>query len=188
MKCERGKAIWRTHPKRRPTEAQRQMLIARNGGCFACGANPDICDVHHVQPVAQGGPTELDNLVFACWQHHNAVHHFGWRIHGPPHNRTLHPPDHTRRGPAHAPDPPQTPGPKTTRRAQQRVPVTAGHRPVPDPPMAAPDAQPQPATAGDRAHRDPGPADGVVGSFGSGPAAARAVPRSATPVPLFTPD
>ena len=90
----KGRPIWRTHPRRRATEAQRQMLIARDGGCFACGTDPDLCDIHHVEPVSQGGPTRLDNLVLACWQHHNAVHHFGWQIHGPPGNRTLHPPDH----------------------------------------------------------------------------------------------
>jgi len=107
----KGRAIWRTHPRRRATEAQRQMLIARDGGCFACGTDPDLCDVHHVEPVSRGGPTSLDNLVLACWQHHNAVHHFGWQIHGPPGNRTLHPPNTINHGPAHAPDPPVLFGP-----------------------------------------------------------------------------
>ena len=101
-----GRAIWRAQPVRRATKAQRQLLIARDGGCFACGADPGICDVHHVKPVSQGGPTRLDNLVLACWQHHTAVHHFGWQIHGPPGNRTLHPPDPVNHGPAHAPERP----------------------------------------------------------------------------------
>ena len=110
----KGRAIWRAHPVRRATKAQRQLLIARDGGCFACGADPGICDVHHVEPVSQGGPTSLDNLVLACWQHHTAVHHFGWQIHGPPGNRTLHPPDTVNYGPAHAPDSPRMFGPETT--------------------------------------------------------------------------
>ncbi|MCE2511886.1 MAG: DUF222 domain-containing protein, partial [Acidimicrobiia bacterium] len=36
----KGRAIWRAHPVRRATKAQRQLLIARDGGCFACGADP----------------------------------------------------------------------------------------------------------------------------------------------------
>ena len=130
-----GRAIWRTHPRRRPTKAQRQMLIARDGGCFACGADPDMCDVHHVEPVSQGGPTKLDNLVLACWQHHTAVHHFGWQIHGPPGNRTLHPPDHTHFGPARAPNPPQVLGPVTARSPEQPFLVRADDGPAPEQPV-----------------------------------------------------
>ena len=103
----RGRAIWRAHSVRRATEAQRQLLIARDGGCFACGAHPDICDAHHVRPVSQGGATSLDNMVLACWRCHNKIHHFGWQIHGPPGNRTLHPPETATHGPAHAPDSPR---------------------------------------------------------------------------------
>ncbi|MXY11874.1 MAG: DUF222 domain-containing protein [Acidimicrobiaceae bacterium] len=100
----KGRAIWRAQSVRCATEAQRQMLIARDGGCFACGVHPDVCDVHHVRPVSQGGPTSLDNLVLACWRCHTKIHHFGWRIHGPPGNRTLHPPDRVTCGPAEAPE------------------------------------------------------------------------------------
>ena len=158
----KGRAIWRTHPLRRATKAQRQMLIARDGGCFACGADPGICDVHHVEPVSQGGPTSLDNLVLACWQHHNAVHHFGWRIHGPPGNRTLHPPDTVNHGPAHAPDQPM----QHTPRAR---------------------SQPTRATAANGTRHGPGSADASAAMSGTGPAAARAALHGARPVPLFAP-
>jgi len=57
----KDRAIWRTHPLRRATKAQRQVLIARDRGCFACGADPDIHEVHHIEPVSQSGPTRLDN-------------------------------------------------------------------------------------------------------------------------------
>ena len=103
----RGRPIWRAQSVRRATKAQRQLLIARDGGCFACGAHPDICDAHHVRPVSQGGATSIDNMVLACWSCHNKIHHFGWQIHGPPGNRTLHPPDAETHGPAHAPDTPR---------------------------------------------------------------------------------
>ena len=102
----RGRPIWRAHSVRRATEAQRQLLIARDGGCFACGAHPDICDAHHVRPVSQGGATSLDNMVLACWRCHHKIHYFGWQIHGPPGQWTLHPPDAVTYGPAHAPERP----------------------------------------------------------------------------------
>ena len=102
----RGRPIWRAQSVRRATKAQRQLLIARDGGCFACGAHPDICDAHHVRPVSQGGATSIDNMVLACWSCHNKIHHFGWQIHGPPGRRTLHPPDAENYGPAHAPERP----------------------------------------------------------------------------------
>ena len=103
----RGRPIWRAHSVRRATKAQCQLLIARDGGCFACGAHPDVCDAHHVRPVSQGGATSLDNMVLACWRCHNKIHYFGWQIHGPPSNRTLHPPETATYGPAHAPDSPR---------------------------------------------------------------------------------
>ncbi|MCY4665061.1 MAG: HNH endonuclease signature motif containing protein, partial [Acidimicrobiaceae bacterium] len=92
---------------RRATKAQRQLLIARDGGCFACGAHPDICDAHHMRPVSQGGATSIDNMVLACWSCHNKIHHFGWQIHGPPDRRSLHPPEAAAYGPAYAPDSPR---------------------------------------------------------------------------------
>ena len=101
----RGRPIWRAQSVRRATDAQRQLLIARDGGCFACGAHPDICDAHHVRPVSAGGATSLDNMVLACWSCHHKIHYFGWQIHGPPGRRTLHPPQTETHGPAHAPEP-----------------------------------------------------------------------------------
>ena len=159
----KGRAIWRAHPVRRATKAQRQMLIARDGGCFACGADPGICDVHHVEPVSQGGPTSLDNLVLACWQHHTAVHHFGWKIHGPPGNRTLHPPNAVNYGPARAPG--------------EHIPLATDTK-----------AQSTQATAGNGTHHGTEPADAGAATLRPGPAAARAVLRGARPVPLFAPD
>ena len=100
-----GKPIWRTQARRTVTEAQWQLLIARWGGCFHCGANPGICQGHHIEPASQGGPTKLDNLVPACWSCHHRIHHDGWQIRKKPDgHHTLHPPDRTHRGPARAPE------------------------------------------------------------------------------------
>lgn len=110
-----------------------------------------------------GGPTDVDNMVPACWNCHNKIHHFGWQIHGPPGKRTLHPPDPISCGPALAPDPP---GLQTPHRQSQSVRATADHG----------------------SHHDPESADAGVAVFGTGPAAARAALRGARAVPLFAPD
>ncbi|MCY4663029.1 MAG: DUF222 domain-containing protein, partial [Acidimicrobiaceae bacterium] len=106
------KPIWRTEARRTVTASQWQLLIARYGGCFHCGANPAICQGHHIEPVSQGGPTKLDNLVPACWTCHFRIHHCGWQIHkSPDGHHTLHPPDHVHYGPALAPEQPPLLGP-----------------------------------------------------------------------------
>ena len=100
----RGALLWQGHSKRTATSTQLKALKALYGGCFACGADFGICQAHHVKPVSEGGPTNVDNMVPACWGCHNKIHYFGWRIHGPPDKRTLHPPDPVTYGPARGPD------------------------------------------------------------------------------------
>ena len=102
----RGALLWQGHSKRTATAAQIKALKAIYGGCFACGTDFDMCQAHHVRPVSEGGPTDVDNMVPACWGCHNKIHYFGWQIHGPPGQRTLHPPDPVTYGPAHAPEQP----------------------------------------------------------------------------------
>ena len=102
-----GKPIWRTHSSRTAIESQWQLLIAKWGGCFHCGANPAICQGHHIEPASRGGPTKLANLVPVCWTCHHRIHHDGWWIlKRPDGNHTLHPPDRAHYGPAHAPEQP----------------------------------------------------------------------------------
>ena len=101
----RGALLWQGHSKRTATSTQLKALKALHGGCFACGADFDMCQAHHVKPVSEGGPTNIDNMVPACWGCHNKIHYFNWQIHGPPGKRTLHPPDPINYGPAQAPDP-----------------------------------------------------------------------------------
>ena len=96
-----GKPIWRTHSVRTATEAQRQILLARYGGCFHCAAHPALCQIHHIKPVSQGGSTRLDNMVPVCWDCHQKIHHHDWYIRkSPDGNHTLHPPERIRHGPA----------------------------------------------------------------------------------------
>lgn len=68
--------------QRLATLTQRRALAARDGGCVVhgCGASPDICDAHHVRHWADGGPTDLGNLVLLCPGHHTAVHAGTWAV------------------------------------------------------------------------------------------------------------
>ncbi|MCE2511058.1 MAG: DUF222 domain-containing protein [Acidimicrobiia bacterium] len=113
-----GMPLWHGHAKRRATKAQMNALRARYGACGGCGANMWICDGHHIRPVSQGGPTNIDNLMLLCWACHQKVHHHGWRE--VPDGRglyTIEPPERIRHGPAHAPDAPPTHGPSRGRRS-----------------------------------------------------------------------
>ncbi len=108
----KGKPIWRAESCRTATEAQRQILIARYGGCFHCKAHPALCQIHHIRPVSQGGSTRLDNMVPVCWDCHQKIHHHKWQIRTTNGVHTLHPPGRMHHGPAHAPEqpPPHLPG------------------------------------------------------------------------------
>ena len=58
------------------TAAQRRALAARDLGCAArgCPRPPGLCDAHHLQARADGGPTTLDNLALLCRRHHVLWH------------------------------------------------------------------------------------------------------------------
>ena len=117
----KGVPLWQGHAKTSVTDAQRAALIALYGACGGCGAHYAVCDGHHIDPVSRGGPTNIDNLMLACWGCHQKIHHHGWRV--VPDGRGLHtiaPPERIRHGPAHAPDPPPAHGPPPERAARAR--------------------------------------------------------------------
>ncbi|MCA1005210.1 HNH endonuclease [Rhodococcus hoagii] len=64
------------------SKKQRRALIARDHGCAfpGCGAPPAHCEGHHVTHWADGGPTDLDNLVLLCRYHHQLLHHSHWEV------------------------------------------------------------------------------------------------------------
>ena len=158
-----GALLWQGHSKRTATSTQLKALKALHGGCFACGADFDMCQAHHVKPVSEGGPTNIDNMVPACWGCHNKIHYFNWQIHGPPGKRTLHPPDPINYGPAQAPERPSLYTPHTQ-------------------------SQVVPSSAGGGTHHEPASAGAGVAIMQPGPAAARAALRGTGPEPLFTPE
>ncbi|MDH6283813.1 HNH endonuclease signature motif containing protein [Prescottella agglutinans] len=64
------------------SKKQRRALIARDHGCAfpGCGAPPAHCEGHHIHHWADGGPTDLDNLVLLCRYHHRLLHHSHWHV------------------------------------------------------------------------------------------------------------
>jgi hypothetical protein len=68
-----------------PTPAQRLAVIARDRHCRFpdCTMPPEWCEIHHIHHWARGGPTDLDNLMLACHEHHHRLHEGGWNAVGP---------------------------------------------------------------------------------------------------------
>ena len=128
-----GLPLWLSHAKRLATKAQMSALRALYGACAGCGADMWVCQGHHIRPVSQGGPTNIDNMMLLCWACHQKVHHHGWRV--VPDGRglyTIAPPERTRYGPAHAADPPPVHGPATPRNTARHPGAGSIARAVPD--------------------------------------------------------
>ena len=62
------------------TPAQRTALAVRDGGCILCHRPASECQTHHLTDWADGGTTDLDNLVLLCWTHHRQVDLNRWAI------------------------------------------------------------------------------------------------------------
>ena len=55
--------------KKLTTNMRYQVLVRGNFTCIACGNRPEhgaVLHVDHIQPIATGGKTELDNLQVLC--------------------------------------------------------------------------------------------------------------------------
>jgi hypothetical protein len=64
------------------TAGQWTALVARDRSCAfpGCTRPAEWCIAHHIVHWADGGPTDLDNLVLLCGYHHRVVHHGGWQV------------------------------------------------------------------------------------------------------------
>ncbi len=63
--------------------ALRRAIIVRDKHCQfpGCFQPPAACQVHHLIPVAEGGPTTLENCCLVCLFHHQiAIHKWGWQL------------------------------------------------------------------------------------------------------------
>ncbi|WP_206791917.1 HNH endonuclease signature motif containing protein [Amycolatopsis sp. MtRt-6] len=58
----------------------RRALFLRDRGCAfpGCHRPPRHCQGHHIRHWADGGPTNLTNLVLMCAHHHRLLHRSGW--------------------------------------------------------------------------------------------------------------
>ena len=78
-----GVVLHHGHGRRMATVEQRRALRAMYRGCGFpdCTVRFGDCDVHHViEWVQHRGPTNLDNLLPLCSQHHHLVHEGGWHL------------------------------------------------------------------------------------------------------------
>ncbi|MBT2516855.1 DUF222 domain-containing protein [Streptomyces sp. ISL-90] len=87
-----GRIITLGSPERCFTPHQRRAITLRDGGCLipGCSVPSAWCEIHHVIPDVDGGPTHPDNGVLLCWFHHRTIDTSGWGIRmlrGVPHLR-----------------------------------------------------------------------------------------------------
>jgi hypothetical protein len=84
--------------------ALRRALNARDGGCTFPGCTARrFVDAHHVEHWADGGPTDLDNLLLLCRHHHRLVHEGGYTVTITGRSVAFHRPDGRRIEPCPAP-------------------------------------------------------------------------------------
>ena len=66
-----------------PTDQQRREVWRRDRTCrFPGCANSLFTNVHHIVHWADGGTTDLENLVLLCNHHHHTVHEKRWEVSG----------------------------------------------------------------------------------------------------------
>ncbi|MDT7799172.1 MAG: hypothetical protein QOI78_2605, partial [Actinomycetota bacterium] len=60
----------------------RRALFLRDRGCAfpGCHRPPRHCQGHHIRHWAEGGATDLGNLVLLCAHHHRLLHRSGWEV------------------------------------------------------------------------------------------------------------
>ena len=88
-----GKPLHHGTTVRTATKEQWRALIARDGGCIGCGAEPARCQAHHIVPYARSRRTDIDNLVLVCWRCHHNIHDHHWRVTHRNGKSALEPPD-----------------------------------------------------------------------------------------------
>lgn len=63
----------------------RRQLCHRDGGCRFPGCEwKNWLHGHHIKHWADGGATDLHNLIMLCGYHHRFLHEHGWRVEGDP--------------------------------------------------------------------------------------------------------
>ena len=77
-----GDPLWMGRRVRLATDGQWRALVARDGGCVCCGADPSRCQAHHLIPwqPPTNGRTDVDQMVLVCSHDHHLVHDHGHRL------------------------------------------------------------------------------------------------------------
>ncbi|GHF04851.1 HNH endonuclease signature motif containing protein [Pseudolysinimonas yzui] len=77
-----GEPLFQGDRRRFFTAAQRRSLAVRDGGCVwpQCTSPPSWTHAHHVIPVSEGGPTDVDNGTLLCPYHHHLLHRGEYRM------------------------------------------------------------------------------------------------------------
>ncbi len=58
----------------------RRALEVRDRGCRFPGCGLRFTDAHHIKHWADGGETNLENLLLLCGHHHRLLHEEGWTV------------------------------------------------------------------------------------------------------------
>ncbi|MGB6277174.1 MAG: DUF222 domain-containing protein [Rhodococcus sp. (in: high G+C Gram-positive bacteria)] len=79
---EHGNPLNLARTARTVTAKQRKALTARDHGCAfpGCGKPAAWTEGHHIWHWADGGPTDMNNLVLLCGFHHRLIHHSDWEV------------------------------------------------------------------------------------------------------------
>ncbi|OZF34675.1 HNH endonuclease [Rhodococcus sp. 14-2496-1d] len=79
---ETGSPINLARTARTVTAKQKKALIARDHTCAfpGCGKPAAWTEAHHIRHWADGGPTDMNNLVLLCGFHHRLLHHSDWEV------------------------------------------------------------------------------------------------------------
>ncbi|MBY4404050.1 DUF222 domain-containing protein [Rhodococcus fascians] len=79
---ENGNPLNLARTARTVTAKQKRALTARDHGCAfpGCGKPAAWTEGHHIWHWADGGPTDMNNLVLLCGFHHRLVHHSDWEL------------------------------------------------------------------------------------------------------------
>lgn len=64
------------------TPQQRRAIALRDGECNVPGCHIPAawCEIHHVDPAENDGPTHTDNGILLCWFHHRTLETSGWQF------------------------------------------------------------------------------------------------------------
>ena len=69
----KGRVLWLGRNQRLGNGAQRLAAAVRDKGCVRCDAPVHRTELHHLREWYDGGPTDIDNLVYLCGPHHREL-------------------------------------------------------------------------------------------------------------------